>query len=1081
MEFPVNLPGRRLFTLLVLGLGVVPPSAAWAAEREITGRGAETLFSGAVAGGAHVRFDLMPVHYPLPSGQDPAYQFIVNPPVNTDKVRYYTNDRTAHVTEIRLFEPGMPFYPDVMSEEDEGVGLVNYALDAPVTASSRWAAERHESGAVDGSLAFESRWVSSGSPPHWLAIDLQQQRAIGCIQMVSGYLSGTEWLQVAQDFRFEYFNNGAWHEIPGSGRQAGAEPSSMAVTLAAASGTYYLTHRQQADNWALSFVPAGGSAQPIESLTLPAADIRQGVGSRLELLVTGQTAIFMVNGQALYSFDHDLGGSLSIGIESLSADVELHLDGISSAAQPAPGGTLLADVRIAATGAQAPPFRFHPFLARQQYALASDAIGEITVSVIPAVAGQQVTVMGQAAASVAVDTTGQSAVDVPIQVISADGSEARTYHIRVTPVPPWDGYELAFSDEFDGGVLDTAKWAYRVSTRWESIQRPENVTVQDGRLVIHLEVDGEGQQYTGGVISKEPLGHGYYETRARLWQHPGWHAAFWQLQTSGARVNEIDGFESLYPDRFMTNVQYYRPRHILRSATHYANVAAEYNVYGWEWLPDRVRFYLNGQLIRDSDYPGPHLPANLWLSCVAHPNASTADLPGMIEFEYFRYYRPVEPIEDTLLGALIVDTRSSGYSETGTWETSDEAVSHRGDFDTRVSRQSGGAAVWSATVGSTGLHEVFVWNPYVFHDGTLSEMTFHIAHAEGESEHVINPMRDGQTWISLGQHWFSAGVPAVVTLLAGTSQPHRADAVAFLPAADPAPPSPEALRARIGQPSDGGAGPAIWYGEIQNPNQGSADPGLRMFTLDVQRPDFFGNPIGAMALRADAISGAGITGSGSTAFATGAEGTVVLTFQTPESLVNASLFSRGQFASPPNLELFLLGATSELRLTLASQQNTILGTVAPGTWYYLAIAWDLSLPDNQVSWYLGAMKNAPAALSSGTVNATAVGNPGQSIFVAGRPGTTSNSYAGSFQNIAIYDRTLSEAAILDQFAAIAQPAPAQALLFIEHFPGEFRLDFSGGVLQESPDLSNWADLNPQPASPWSFTLEGGQPRFFRVR
>jgi beta-glucanase (GH16 family) len=785
MKNPLNPLGCRIFTILALGIGLAPPSAAWAAERTIAGRGSEVLFSGPVSGGAQLRFDLMPVRYPLPSGQDPAYEFIVNPPVTTDKVRYWTNDPTAHITEIRLFEPGMPVYPDLMSEEG-GVGLLNFALKAPVTASSRWANERHESRAVDGSLAFESRWVSGEARPHWLAIDLQQQRAIGCIQMVSGYPSGSQWLQVAQNFRFEHHQNGAWHEIPGSGRQPNAEPSSMAITLAAASGTYFLTHRQQEANWTLSFVPAGGSAQIIEPLTLPAADIRQGVRFRLELLVTGQTAIVMVNGQALYSFDHDMDGSVSIGVESLSADVELQLDGITADVHPAPGSTLLADVRIAAQGAQAPPFRFHPFSARQQYALVSNAIEEISVSVIPAVAGQRITIMGQTAASVVLATTGQSAVKVPIQVISADGNESRTYHVDVTPVPPWEGYELAFSDEFGGTGLDLSKWSYRLGTRWNSIQRHQNVTVEDGRLVIHLEVDGNGQQYTGGVISKERLGHGYYETRARLWRHPGWHAAFWQMQTSGTgtgTVNEIDGFESLYPDRFTTNLQYYRPRHILGSTTYLANVAAEYNVYGWEWLPDRVRFYFNGQLIRETDYPGPHLPANVWLSCVAHTNASTEDLPGTIEFEYFRYYRPVQPVEDTLAGALVVDTRSSGYSETGTWETSDAAVSHRGDFDTRLSRQPGSAAAWSATAGRSGLHEVFVWNPYVFHDGTVSEGTFHVTHAEGVSERVINPMRDGQTWVSLGRHWFSADVPAVVTLLTGTGQPHRADAVAFLPVA----------------------------------------------------------------------------------------------------------------------------------------------------------------------------------------------------------------------------------------------------------------------------------------------------------
>jgi beta-glucanase (GH16 family) len=758
---------------------------AGADTQVIAGRATAQLFSGPLEGGAHLRLDLMPVRYPLPSGQDPAYEYIVNPPVTTDRIRYVTDDNTAHITEIRLFEPGMPIYPDVMSEGG-GVGLVNFALNAPVTASSRWANERHERRAVDGSIAFESRWVSDGPDkrPHWLAIDLQQPRAIGCIQMVSGYPSGSQWLQVARNFRFEHYQNGAWREIPGSGRQPNAEPSSMAITLAAAAGVYYLTHSQQVENWTLSYVPAGGSAQVIGSLELPGADVRQAVGLRIELLVTSQTATFLVNGQAVYSFDHALDGTVSIGVASLSTAVELHLGGISTRVAPAASSTLLADVRITSHGAPAPPFRFHPFHGRQDYALASDAISEITVTALPAVSGQQVTIMGQPTATAVYDTRGQAVIEVPVRVISADGNATQIYRIRVTPVPPWDGYELAFADEFGGAVLDDVKWSYRVGTRWNSIQRQQNVVVQNGRLIIRLEVDSNGQQYTGGVISRERLGHGYYETRARLWKHPGWHAAFWQMQTSGAAagtVNEIDGFESLYPDRFMTNLQYYRPRHILGSTTHLADVAGAFNTYGWEWLPDRVRFYFNGQLIRESDYPGPHMPANVWLSCVAHTTASTKDLPGTIEFDYFRYYRPAERLGDALADALIVGTQSGGYRESGTWESSDAAVSHRGDFQTRLSRQSGNSAEWSATVANSGLHEVFVWNPYVFHDGTVSEAIFRVSHAQGVSERVINPMRDGQAWVSLGRYRFSNDKQAVVTLLTTSSQPQRADAVAFLP------------------------------------------------------------------------------------------------------------------------------------------------------------------------------------------------------------------------------------------------------------------------------------------------------------
>lgn len=231
----------------------------------------------------------------------------------------------------------------------------------------------------------------------------------------------------------------------------------------------------------------------------------------------------------------------------------------------------------------------------------------------------------------------------------------------------------------------------------------------------------------------------------------------------------------------------------------------------------------------------------------------------------------------------------------------------------------------------------------------------------------------------------------------------------------------------IDNPSDGGSGPAIWYLDTQNPNQGSADSGLRTFTLDVEKPDFFGNPTSAMSLRTDASSGAGISGSNATSFATGTLGTVVMTFQTPDVLANGSVFSRGQFNSQPNFELFALGSGS-LRVTLANQQNTVLGDLSPETWYYVAISWDLNLSDDQVSWYFGEMNNAGSPLPSGSITANEVGNSGQSIFVAGRPGTAGSNFFGSFQNIAIYDRALSSQAIEDQFSAIPEPSHFAGIL-----------------------------------------------------
>jgi hypothetical protein len=233
----------------------------------------------------------------------------------------------------------------------------------------------------------------------------------------------------------------------------------------------------------------------------------------------------------------------------------------------------------------------------------------------------------------------------------------------------------------------------------------------------------------------------------------------------------------------------------------------------------------------------------------------------------------------------------------------------------------------------------------------------------------------------------------------------------------------------IENPSDGGAGPGIWYSDSNNSDfntMGSDDNGLRHFgRLEKQRPDYFGNPTLAFALRDGESGGSGITGAGDTTYLTGKTSTAVLTFQTPSAFTaNASILGRrpsGSVAGEPKFEIYLL-SSGVLRLTTGDTQfgvNTNLSTLQTDTWYYMAVTWDLDLSSDQVSWYLGEMGSD--VLNSGNVNnVTIVGDPDGAIRIAGR--STSDIFSGSLQNVALYDRPLSAGAIQDQFTAIPEPS-----------------------------------------------------------
>ena len=93
--------------------------------------------------------------------------------------------------------------------------------------------------------------------------------------------------------------------------------------------------------------------------------------------------------------------------------------------------------------------------------------------------------------------------------------------------PPAD-YRLAWQDEFDGTMLDGAKWDYRTDSKHWSTQLAANVTLSSGTLRLNLKKENAcGMAYTGaGAISKTARRYGYYETRMKTPPGAGWHSSF---------------------------------------------------------------------------------------------------------------------------------------------------------------------------------------------------------------------------------------------------------------------------------------------------------------------------------------------------------------------------------------------------------------------------------------------------------------------------------------------------------------------------------------------------------------------------
>ena len=92
---------------------------------------------------------------------------------------------------------------------------------------------------------------------------------------------------------------------------------------------------------------------------------------------------------------------------------------------------------------------------------------------------------------------------------------AQTNSPAAAPLP---GYKLVWADEFNDGKLDTNKWDFRTDSKMWSTQKPENVSVRDGKILLAVKKEEAGDKhYTGaGVISKQAFKYGYYESRFKL-------------------------------------------------------------------------------------------------------------------------------------------------------------------------------------------------------------------------------------------------------------------------------------------------------------------------------------------------------------------------------------------------------------------------------------------------------------------------------------------------------------------------------------------------------------------------------------
>jgi beta-glucanase (GH16 family) len=209
-----------------------------------------------------------------------------------------------------------------------------------------------------------------------------------------------------------------------------------------------------------------------------------------------------------------------------------------------------------------------------------------------------------------------------------------------------DKYELQWSDDFHGSVLDASKWNYRTDVKAFTAQTPANISLDGaGHMNISLrQEEYAGRHFTGGgIVSKVDFRYGYYEVEAKTTQYPGWHTAFWMLAGDGRTIppkfpavsdtsTEIDDFEIEDPSIVsMGTLEWLHGQNNgnTRCDRHYVpgfSTAAAYHVYGLEWTEEEVKYYLDGKVICTQQYPPtqtPHDRLNIWLTAIGYKSGVT--------------------------------------------------------------------------------------------------------------------------------------------------------------------------------------------------------------------------------------------------------------------------------------------------------------------------------------------------------------------------------------------------------------------------------------------------------------------------
>lgn len=237
-------------------------------------------------------------------------------------------------------------------------------------------------------------------------------------------------------------------------------------------------------------------------------------------------------------------------------------------------------------------------------------------------------------------------------------------------------WKLVWSDEFNGGSIDTNHWEFETGNRggWGNNElefytaRPDNAYVGDGVLhIVARRENTNGCAYTSARLKSEGLfeqKYGRFEFRAKFPRGKGYWPAVWLMPRDSVyggwpACGEIDVAENRgdYPAVVQGTIHYAGPEggH-LQSTGLYTFApgagAGSFHTYLLEWTSNSISWYVDNQLYETQTnwstaggrYPAPfnqpfYIIMNLAVGGIydGDPDADTV-FPGEMQVDYVRVY-----------------------------------------------------------------------------------------------------------------------------------------------------------------------------------------------------------------------------------------------------------------------------------------------------------------------------------------------------------------------------------------------------------------------------------------------------------